>query len=94
MFIGFVSLRQTLRIPDLGYGLLSPYWGKGYATEPATELLRYVRQDIGLKEVIGYTMKGNVKSQNVLSKIGFVDYQLTESEKGGKKIDVLILPGM
>jgi ribosomal-protein-alanine N-acetyltransferase len=94
MFIGFVSLRQTLRIPDLGYGLLSPYWGKGYATEAATELLRYVRQDIGLKEVIGYTMKGNVKSQNVLSKIGFVDYQLTESEKGGKKIDVLILPGM
>ncbi|KAH8800628.1 acyl-CoA N-acyltransferase [Xylogone sp. PMI_703] len=90
VFIGFVSLRQTLRIPDLGYGLLSPYWGRGYATEAATELLRYARQDIGLREVIGYTMKGNGKSQNVLRKIGFVDCPSTESEKGGKKIDVLI----
>ncbi len=55
---------------EIGYRLLSQYWGKGYATEMSKELLDYALNTIMLKEVVGVTNPDNEGSQKVLSKIG------------------------
>src|SRR5579863_6697543 len=48
--IGGVGLRvdEQQQHAELGYWLGVQYWGKGYATEAAQEMLRYGFEDLGL----------------------------------------------
>ncbi|KAH8731590.1 acyl-CoA N-acyltransferase, partial [Phaeosphaeriaceae sp. PMI808] len=41
-------------IPDIGFSLLRPFWGKGYATEAAQALLDYFENVKQLKEALGF----------------------------------------
>ena len=74
-FIGWFCLKyvpQTVEI-ELGYRLLPQAWGYGYATEGASELIRYAFEVLGLYRVIGLTNPGNTASQRVLLKAGMND---------------------
>ena len=71
-FIGWFTLKY---IPDtvvveVGYRLLRNAWGRGFATEGATELVRYGFDDLGLQRIIGITHRDNAASQRVLQKAG------------------------
>jgi RimJ/RimL family protein N-acetyltransferase len=55
---------------EVGYLLYEKFWGKGYATEIARELLRWGFEELGLPSIIGVTRKENKASQNVLKKVG------------------------
>ena len=71
-YIGWFTLKY---IPDtveveIGYRLLREAWGQGFATEGATELVRYGFDDLGLYRIIGVTHRDNVASQRVLQKAG------------------------
>ncbi len=56
--------------PELGYWLGQPHWGKGYATEAATALVRAAR-DTGHKKLLARTVADNKGSLRVLNKSGF-----------------------
>lgn len=73
-FVGRVVLRhfeygEELR--EMGYSLLPQFWGKGYATEIAKELLHYGLHKLQLPKIIAIAAKENTASQKVLEKIGF-----------------------
>ena len=58
---------------EIGWGLSRAAWGKGYATEISTGLLRFAFEEASLPEVVATHDKANVASRNVLLKSGFVD---------------------
>jgi [ribosomal protein S5]-alanine N-acetyltransferase len=55
---------------ELGYWLGVPYWGKGYATEAAREMLRYGFEDLRLHRIFASHFKNNPASGRVLRKLG------------------------
>jgi ribosomal-protein-alanine N-acetyltransferase len=74
-FIGWFCLKYcppTCGI-EVGYRLVHDAWGQGFATEGATELVRYGFDDLGLDRIIGVTHPGNRASQKVLMKAGLAD---------------------
>jgi RimJ/RimL family protein N-acetyltransferase len=58
-------------LPDLGFGLLDEYVGKGYATEAASALLRYFEQVKGEKEFLGLCHPDNEPSIKMMRRLGF-----------------------
>ena len=75
-FIGWFTLKYCPPTCDveIGYRLLHRAWGQGFATEGATELVRYAFDDLGLDRVIGVTHRDNHASQRVLQKAGLADH--------------------
>ncbi|MDQ5891121.1 MAG: hypothetical protein QG604_995 [Candidatus Dependentiae bacterium] len=55
---------------EIGWRLGSQYWGKGYATDAAREVLRYAFEELQLDEVVSFTSPLNVRSIRVMEKIG------------------------
>jgi len=74
-FIGVCILKpadsDSTRI-ELGYVLVSKYWGLGLATELAKSLITYGFEQKGLTEICACTYPENTPSQNVLLKAGLV----------------------
>ncbi len=71
-FVGWFSLKYIPRTVEVevGYRLSHDAWGQGFATEGATELVRYGFDELGLHRIIGLTHRDNVASQRVLQKAG------------------------
>jgi RimJ/RimL family protein N-acetyltransferase len=55
---------------ELGYWIGVPYWGRGYATEAAREVVRYGFEGLGLHRVYAAHFGRNPASGRVLRKIG------------------------
>lgn len=55
---------------EVGYLLIPDAWGKGYATEICTRVLRFAFEETALSEVVATTDPENAKSQHVLQKCG------------------------
>ncbi|KUJ19479.1 uncharacterized protein LY89DRAFT_491530 [Mollisia scopiformis] len=108
--IGAVTLAQRSSTipPDIGWALLPAYMGKGYATEAAGELLRWVRESWGVG-VCTWPDERNGGSVRVAEKLGFVDGGFVRSvdghgevrdedegrvDGGGELIRTWVLPGM
>lgn len=74
--IGFIGLNYTnwesnfTPAVEVGWRLSSEYWGKGYATEGAKASLDYGFNKIGLKEIVSFTVPANIRSLEVMKKIG------------------------
>ncbi len=56
---------------ELGYWLGKPFWGKGYMTEAAKELLRHGFETLRMTIVWCGYYEGNDKSKRVQEKLGF-----------------------
>jgi RimJ/RimL family protein N-acetyltransferase len=57
--------------PDVGYGLLPAFQGKGFATEAAAALVRWFEEEKGQTEFFGFCDPANEGSKAVLRRIGF-----------------------
>lgn len=70
--IGGIGLRvdEQHQHAELGYWLGVPYWGKGYATEAARELLRYGFAELRLHRIFASHFKHNPASGRILVKLG------------------------
>ena len=70
--IGFHVLNniQGESIIQVGYFLLKPAWGRGYATEMARAIVRYGFIDLDLPHIGGMADRENLPSHRVLMKIG------------------------
>lgn len=55
---------------EIGWRLAYDCWGHGYATEAATVVARFGFETLGLEETISWAPKGNLRSRNVMSKLG------------------------
>ncbi len=75
-FIGFIGVsEQTYKTDfspfvDIGWRLKKNSWNNGYATEGAKACLDYGFQKLNLKTIYSVAPKLNLKSQQVMQKIG------------------------
>ncbi|KTD66067.1 GNAT family N-acetyltransferase [Legionella shakespearei] len=76
--IGFIGLNYFDKpahfspAVEIGWRLGSQYWGLGYATEGALASLEYGFNPLGLDEIVAFTVPDNLRSRNVMEKIGMV----------------------
>ncbi|MES2150604.1 MAG: GNAT family N-acetyltransferase [Pseudomonadota bacterium] len=70
--IGMCGLikRDTLEHVDIGYALLPPYRGQGYAYEAARAVVEHARRDVGLARLLAITAPSNAASNALLQKLG------------------------
>ena len=75
-FVGYVGLWPADYVADgmveVGWRLASAYWGHGYATEAAREALRFGFTEVGLDEIVSFTVPQNIRSRRVMERIGLV----------------------
>ena len=91
-FCGFRRFEDGEQI-ELRFGLLPDYWGEGFVTEAAREVLRHGFEEAGITRVIAATDTPNQRSVRLLMRLGMlfqerrewhgldtVFYQLTAEE--------------
>ena len=93
-FLGFCGL---VRIPDwdcpfqgeleIGWRIRESEWGKGYAFEAASAVLRYAFDVLKADLVVSRTAAGNLRSQGLMRKLGLIrrpdlDYHPTGEVEG------------
>jgi RimJ/RimL family protein N-acetyltransferase len=72
-FVGFVGLNVPPFRDDwveVGWRLAREHWGHGYASEAAREALRHGFEELGLDEIVSFTVPVNVRSRAVMERIG------------------------
>ena len=57
---------------ELGYVLKPSFEGRGYMSNALKKVIEFGINNIGLQKIIAITGKSNIKSQNVLKKLNFV----------------------
>lgn len=78
-FIGFTGLNAPKpSLPcspcvEVGWRLRRDAWGNGYATEAATESLKFAFEDLSLDDVVSFTTVANARSRAVMARLGFTN---------------------
>lgn len=68
-----ISWREGYDVPELGFVIALPYQGKGYAYEVCHAILEYGQKELGFTRYQVLIMEGNVKSEQLCRKLGFMD---------------------
>lgn len=55
---------------EIGWRLPAHVWGRGFATEAATAVMRYVLEELKWAEIVAMTSRLNVRSMRVMEKLG------------------------
>lgn len=75
-FVGFTGLRRVgfeahfTPAVEIGWRLARGAWGFGYATEAARAAARFGLEDLGLEEIVSFTVAGNTRSRAVMERLG------------------------
>ena len=71
--IGICGLydREGLDGIDIGFGILAPYEGLGYAFESSSRIIKAGFEELEISEIKAITNKENISSQCLLVKLGF-----------------------
>ena len=75
-FIGFVGLSTPTfeahftPCVEVGWRLARDHWGRGYATEAARAALDFGFRQLGLPEIVSFTVPANRRSRGVMERIG------------------------
>ncbi|KAG9192780.1 hypothetical protein G6011_11514 [Alternaria panax] len=91
MQLGRIPGQQAPTMPDVGFNMIERYHGKGYATEAARGLIKYIRDENGKKEIAGLTDPDNEEAQRLFRRLGFKNHGV-RSVRGvrwsGEELDV------
>lgn len=74
-FVGFAGLLPVnfeshfTPAVEVGWRLRSEYWGRGYATEAARAALEFAFTELGLIEVVSFTVPANWRSRAVMDRL-------------------------
>ena len=78
-FIGFVGLspagiggRDLAPMVEVGWRLMSPAWGRGFATEAARAAVAHGFDVLGLDEIVSFTAASNARSRAVMERLGML----------------------
>ncbi|WP_440056670.1 GNAT family N-acetyltransferase (plasmid) [Pseudoalteromonas sp. T1lg65] len=63
--------RPYLAHPDVGYGLMDAYCGKGYVTEALSALIGFAKHQLQIEQLLAIARTENEKSVNVLERQNF-----------------------
>ncbi len=55
---------------EVGWRLAAKHWGRGYATEGARAAVDFGLRDLGLAEIVSFTVPANVRSVRVMERLG------------------------
>ena len=83
-FIGYIGLQPApATLPfspcvEIGWRLAHAYWGRGLATEAAKAALGVGFRDLGLDEIVSFTVPKNRRSRAVMERLG-----MKEDKAGG-----------
>jgi RimJ/RimL family protein N-acetyltransferase len=75
-FIGFVGLSipsfeaHFTPCVEIGWRLAYEHWGRGYASEAATAVLKFGFSELRLAEIVSFTTTANQRSMRVMERIG------------------------
>lgn len=69
-FCGFWTSGEDGRAGELLYGIATPYWGEGLATEAARAMIRYGFEEAGLERIVAGADTENAASLRVMEKAG------------------------
>ncbi|MES2517719.1 MAG: GNAT family N-acetyltransferase [Bacteroidota bacterium] len=86
--IGFAGFPDQDGVTMVGYFIDGNYREKGYATEALTCLIDWAKLEPALKIIIADTPFFNFPSQNVLKKVGFKEFSISETEHIDQKIQL------
>lgn len=75
---GFHCLDAGEECVDVGYDLQKAYWGRGLMTEAMQAMLSEYLPKLCIKRVYAHIAAGNVRSQRLVEKLGFVPSGETE----------------
>ena len=64
--------RDNLDYPDIGFGVLPEFCGKGYAGEAAFAVLAHARDDLRIEELTAIVSPGNAPSIGLIEKLGLM----------------------
>lgn len=69
---GFHCWNQTDCKVDVGYDLKEEFWGNGYMQEAMKEIIQFTKDKMAIKEISACIYIDNLKSINLVKKLGFV----------------------
>jgi RimJ/RimL family protein N-acetyltransferase len=55
---------------EVGWRLAAAAWGRGYATEAAKAAVAFGFEELGLEEIVSFTVPANVRSRAVMERLG------------------------
>lgn len=70
LHIGEVFVCLSVKEADIGWLIHKRYWGNGYATEAAKQLVEYIRTELKRSDIVAYCDERNIASQKVMRNIG------------------------
>ena len=74
---------------ELGYWIGEPFWGMGYCTEAASELIRFSFQEMGLNKITSEHLTSNPASGKVMEKAGMRHVLTTQKvDRYGEKVSM------
>ena len=68
---------------EIGWRLAPAFWGKGFATEAAREVMRFAFSVLQLEELVSFTAVGNKRSFQLMERLGM---------QREKEFDLLLMP--
>jgi RimJ/RimL family protein N-acetyltransferase len=76
--IGICGLfkRDNLEDPDIGFGVLPDYCGKGYAGEAAAAVVNFARNELGIAILTAIVSPTNAPSIGLIKKLGLTFDQM------------------
>jgi RimJ/RimL family protein N-acetyltransferase len=75
---------------QVGYTVVEPCWGQGYATEALRALLAHVLAGTGVRRVVAETLVGHVASRRVMEKAGMRHSGRREGEVDGETVELVV----
>jgi RimJ/RimL family protein N-acetyltransferase len=75
---------------QVGYSVVEPCWGQGYATEALRALLAHALADPGVHRVVAETLVGHVASRRVMEKAGMRLHGHRTGEVDGRMEELVV----
>lgn len=71
---------------ELGYTVFAQFRGRGYATEAAAGLIRWARDERGVRAILASVAPGNEPSLAIVRKLGFVQVSEQWDDEDGLEL--------
>jgi ribosomal-protein-alanine N-acetyltransferase len=74
----------------VGYTVVQPSWGRGYATEAVQALLAHLRTRPGVRRVLAETLTGHTASRRVMEKAGMTPAGERVTQMDGRTVSLVV----